>query len=336
MRLIIAVTSVATLNSTWSTVHLAHAALRLGIGVRFLEPRDFEITVSGRLVVRAFSIDPPSPGLDALSRRLTELDLPRRYVEPGPEDMLLLRVNPLRVGLLANALLAEEAGIPVVNAPMGIARTRTKAWLATLAGVPRPEGVATRSRSAAQAFAAELGEPVVVKPALGSGGYGVSLVKKGDARGLDRALDLAFAFPEGMIVVQRYLPEAEQGEKRLFWVKGQLLGAYRRQRSPGEFRHNLKQGGQPEACDLEESDRRIAASIGPHLERNGIRIAGLDVIGDKLVEVNTLNPGGIHHAERLRSQDGRGIAESTLRLLLGESPAIRDHWDEQEDPADRY
>jgi glutathione synthase len=92
-------------------------------------------------------------------------------------------------------------------------------------------------------------------------------------------------------------------------------------RHAGEFRHNLRQGGQPEPCDIDESDRRIAALLGPHLARNGIRIAGLDVIGEKLVEVNTLNPGGLHFAELFGGGDLSGRVLRQLLEATTQSPA---------------
>jgi glutathione synthase len=121
-------------------------------------------------------------------------------------------------------------------------------------------------------------------------------------------------------VIQRYLPEAEQGEKRLVWVDGDVLGGYLRRRAEGEFRHNLKRGGVAEATDITDQDRAIAARVSDALRRAGIRIAGLDVIGRWLVEVNALNPGGAFHADRLAGTHlaGTHLADAILdRLAQG-------------------
>ena len=159
----------------------------------------------------------------------------------------------------------------------------------------------------------------MVKPAIGSGGRGVFLARSIGALGgiLDRMLASTFS----PVVVQQYVPEASHGEKRLFLVDSMIVGAYRRLRHAGEFRHNLRQGGQPEPCEIDESDRRIAALLGPHLARNGIRIAGLDVIGEKLVEVNTLNPGGLHFAELFGGGDLSGRVLRQLLEAATQSPA---------------
>jgi Glutathione synthase/Ribosomal protein S6 modification enzyme (glutaminyl transferase) len=206
--------------------------------------------------------------------------------------------------------------VPVINKPEGVTRTRSKAWLATLSDVPRPATLVTASRGSAGWFARNLGTDVVVKPVDRSGGRGVRKVPFRRLDLLDEAMDLAWCAGDTQVVVQEYLPEAADGEKRLFWVDGRILGAYLRMRGRDGFRHNLVQGGRPQPCAVDDADRAIARAIGPHLRRNGIRIAGLDVIGGRLVEVNTLNPGGIHHAERFRDPDRPSIAAEAVRLLL--------------------
>ena len=112
----------------------------------------------------------------------------------------------------------------------------------------------------------------------------------------------------GPTVVQGYLPEADDGEKRIFWVDGHIVGGYLRKRAPGAFHHNLQRGGQPEATEISESDKKICDAIAPHLKRNGVAIAGLDIIGSALVECNTLNPGGVHYAESFRQHGAQTIA----------------------------
>ena len=168
----------------------------------------------------------------------------------------------------------------------------------------------------------------MLKPAAGSGGNGVGLVgPRASSRRLDEAFARARTFGDGLVVVQEYLEAAQQGEKRLVWVDGDLAGAYRRMRGPGEFRHNLKQGGVPARTTIDDSDRAIATALLPHLRRNGIRIAGLDVIGTHLIEVNTANPGGLHFASRLGpdGDDPDALARHVVRLLIGAPPTLESH-----------
>ncbi len=315
MRLVFVVSSTLVMDATWTTLHLAQGALDEGHAVLFTEPRSFEITAAGRLVVRAWAATGRSSSRAELATLLARGALPYRHTVLGPGDLLLLRVNPLTPAMLNFALVAQDRGIAVLNDPAGVARTRAKTWLATLPGVPRPPTIVSAHLSSIRHFVESLGTAVVIKPIHASGGRGVALLRWEDRRHLDATVDRCRE-NGAPVVVQAYLPSADEGEKRLFWVRGTLLGAYLRHRPPGGFHHNLHQGARPHPCAIREADRRIAESVGAHLGRNGIGIAGLDVIGDRLVEVNTLNPGGIHFAEVTAGLPTGTLARRAIRLLL--------------------
>jgi glutathione synthase len=320
LRFAFAINNVSVIDETWTTIHLAHAALEAGHEIRLVEAVDFEITATGRLVARAYSMRPPSPGRIELANRVRARILTRCYLEIQTCDLLLLRFNPPSMAWLHYAALAEAQGVTVVNSVHGIVLSRSKAWAATLPGVPRPMGVVTGSRATAHAFAARIDGPVVVKPAMGSGGRGVTLIRRSDPRALDRALDRIRSVHGTKAVIQEYVTAASDGEKRLFWVDGEVVGAYGRQRAAGAFLHNLKQGGRPEPCVLDPADIEVADALGPHLAANGIRIAGIDVIGGRLVEVNTLNPGGVHYADSFREGPGPSIADRVVARLSATLP----------------
>ncbi len=321
MRVALVLTNTASVDATWTSVHLAAAILRAGHELRILETADFEVTATGRLVARAWTVDPPLTSLTDLGEAIARQRLPRLYVDLSTCDLMLMRVNPLTPSAEQFCLLAQEKGVRVVNDPAGVARTRAKAWLASLPeGVPRPHTLVTGSRGAARAFLDSVDKTIVVKPAAGSGGRGVFLVPPRRRDVLERSLTSAAARGGTHVVLQEYLPEARDGEKRLVWVDGVLLGAYLRERAPGDFRHNLKQGARPMPCALDETDEALNRAISPHLMRNGIRIAGLDVIGGRLVEVNTLNPGGVHWADTLGDRPPGWIADQAVAQLTRPLP----------------
>ena len=316
MQIGMLISSAAVIRPTWTTAHLAHAALLAGHTVRFFEPGSMEVTVQGRVIVKAHVIDGPMDGPTEIANKLANHRLTRRYVDIGGLDLLLMRANPLTNTVQNLALMAMERGVRVVNDPTGIALTRSKSWLASLPEVPRPPTLVTTDPDSARLFAEGQSGGVVLKPALGSGGRGVMMVS--DPARVPRAMVDVTRAQAGPVVVQGYLPEAENGEKRVFWVDGRIVGGYLRKRAPGAFHHNLQRGGLPEPTAITEVDRAICSAIGPHLRRNGIVIAGLDIIGGALVECNTLNPGGIHYAETFRKQDTPSIAAQTLQLITGE------------------
>jgi glutathione synthase len=105
------------------------------------------------------------------------------------------------------------------------------------------------------------------------------------------------------VMVQRYLPEVRQGDKRVILVDGEPVGAVNRVPSAGEARSNLHVGGTAEAAGLTARDREICAIIGPELRQRGLLFVGIDVIGDYLTEINVTSPTGIREIQRLTGID---------------------------------
>lgn len=318
MRIAIAVTRAANIDVTWTTSYMIAGALARGHQVRLIEPWDFEVDSASRLLARTWAFDRP------LKRTQICADLRSRtarrcYVELNRIDLLLLRINPMDTAILSFASLVERAGIPVLHSPAALIRTCHKSYLASLSGVASPRTLVTRSSAAIHAFAAEERAGVVIKPARSSGGRAVSWVRPRDRASLDAAIATARRRGDGYLVAQEYLPDAERGEKRLVWLDGTLLGGYLRRRAPGEFRHNLKQGGLPEPCELRPEDHALVADLSPHLKRDGIWLAGIDMIGDRIVEVNVLNPGGLHLIQQFSDDDlVTPVLESLERRVSGE------------------
>ncbi len=322
MRIGFAITRAASVESTWTTVGLASAALDRGWEVRFIEPWDFEVDPVGHLIARAHAFSEPTDR-DTLAESLSTRQAPRRFVDLDRLDLLLLRAAPLHTGVLTFASLAQERDVRVVNDPAGLLRVSHKSWLAAQPGARTPATVVTRSRAAIALFYDRRPSGVVIKPARGSGGRGVSFVEASNPAALDAAFDAAKKVGDGYVVAQAYLSAARQGEKRLLWLDGEVLGGYLRRRAPGEFRHNLKQGGVPEPARVSSTDRELVTQISPALLSAGIRFAGLDVIGDHLIEVNALNPGGAFHTDRL---NGTNLAETIMGQLAQARPQPRNKW----------
>ncbi len=322
MRIAFAITRAAAIGSTWTTASLAQVALERGHTVRFVEPWDYEVDVRGRLIARSHAFDRPTSA-ERLSHELTSRKATRRYVDLERVDLLLLRSSPLDLAVLSFAQFVKERGVRVVNDPGGLLRVSHKGWLASLPGVRIPETLVTRSRASTHLFASAQYDGVVVKPARGSGGRDVTRVEHGETASLDHAFDRAREGGDGYIVVQRYLTEADGGEKRLVWLDGEIIGGYLRQRAPGEFRHNLKRGATPLPTEITDADRAAAAPVSPHLVAAGVRLAGLDVIGDYLTEVNALNPGGAFHADRT---SGTRLSERILDRLIQPPEPERITW----------
>ena len=226
-------------------------------------------------------------------------------------DLLLLRCTPLPTEAVTWATLAARAGVRVVNDPLGALVVSHKGWLAAQPRATTPETICTRSVATAEAFARDAPAGVVVKPARGSGGARVRRVPR-SAHDLFESAFVSALAAGGDVIVQHYLPQAAAGEKRLLWLDGSVVGGYLRTRFRGEFRHNLKRGGLPTRTSITSADRGLVAPLSPALLAEGIRFAGIDVIGDHLIEVNAVNPGGMYHADRL---DGTTLSDRILCQL---------------------
>ena len=301
MRIAIAVSSLARVQSTWTTAIIAQELISAGCELFIIEPSNFEVEPSGRLVARGISLSEGSTSdvggeisPSSISKAMTSQSTKRCYIQMNTLDVLILRCNPIEHGLLAFAQLVAMSGVVVANDPRYLSLASHKAFLSTVPGVPTPRGLISRDPKACHNFFQDKKRGVVVKPARGSGGIGVSFVRAGDNAGLVLAVESVRGIGDGYAVVQEYLEAASEGEKRLFFMGGRLVGAYLRERPSGEFRHNLKQGGIPVGCELDDSDRKIEESLRAHLIGVGAWLAGVDVIGGTVIEVNTLNPGGLH------------------------------------------
>ncbi len=322
MRIGVAITRASSIDATWTTVALAAEALARGWAVAVIEPVDWQVAPDGAVRARAHWFSEPLEA-EVVARALAHGLADRRVIDADSLDLLLLRANPLSPTVQAFAQLTAERGVRVVNDPAALLTVAHKGWLAAQPGVPTPPTLVTRSRAEAAVFLLDLPHGAVVKPARGSGGRGVSRVPPGDADALDRAFDVARAVDDGHVVVQAWLPEAEQGEKRLIWLDGRVLGGYLRQRAPGEFRHNLKRGGVPHPTRIADTELAAVARLTPRLQAAGIRLAGLDLIGAWITEVNALNPGGLHHTDRL---GGTHLARPILDSLVQPPTTPSEPW----------
>lgn len=304
MRLGLAITRATLVEPTWTTALVASGWLARGHALRVIESWDFEISPSGELSARAHCFDPGAHGSpEAFCEALRRRTAPRRLIRVQDLDGLWLRLNPLNTAVLTFAASAAALGVVSIPSSASLLLTAHKSYLATLADVPRPPTLVSRSRAAIHDFYDQQPDGVVVKPARGSGGRGVYRVEPRRLDSLDQAIDHVRTHGDTYVVAQAYLAEAEQGEKRVLWLDGRVVGAYLRERAQGEFRHNLAQGGQPRPCEITAQERAACATLTPHLVRAGVWLAGLDLIGGRFLEVNTLNPGGLHWIQALSACD---------------------------------
>ena len=239
---------------------------------------------------------------------LRVFDDPQRWYELGPPsqralgtgDVVLMRKDPpVDADYLHDTQLlgiAQGQGAQVVNDPQGL-RDFNEKLAAFLFPQCCPPSLVSRDATALKAFVAEHGQ-VVLKPLDGMGGRSIFRAQAGEPN-LNVILETLTQGGRHLALVQRYLPEIVDGDKRILLVDGVPVD-YCLARIPqgDEFRGNLAAGGRGEGRPLTERDRWIAAQVGPEMKRRGMRFVGLDVIGDWLTEVNVTSPTCIRELDK--------------------------------------
>lgn len=191
----------------------------------------------------------------------------------------------------------------VVNNPTEVRNNSEKLYITRFPDLVPPTLV-SRNVSAIKAFR-EKHSDIIVKPLYGNGGAGVFHVKPGDEN-LSSLLEMFFAANREPIIVQAYLKDVRQGDKRIILVDGKPVGAINRVPQDGEARSNMHAGGTPEPSKLTERDLHICRTIGDDLSARGLLFAGIDVIGEYLTEINVTSPTGL---QEIRRFDGIAIEE---------------------------
>jgi glutathione synthase len=225
-------------------------------------------------------------------------------VDLGHFDVVLIRQDPpFDMGYVTNTYLLERAAEDtlVLNHPRGIRNIPEK--LSTLGYEDlTPPSFVGRDIGAIIAFAADY-KRVVLKPAFLAGGEGVIKADSDDPGLAQAARQMIAASGKEPIIVQAFLEGVYAGDKRVFVLDGEPVGAVRRMPAAGEFRANLHVGGQAVATELDDRDQEIAARVAPLLRQEGILFAGLDVIAGRLTEINVTSPTLIQELKRFNGID---------------------------------
>lgn len=312
---------IADLKPHQTTARLAEAALAIGQEVALIDVLGLSIHAPGD--VRATAVVVAEP-LDtaAICARVAAAE--RTAVDLEGIELLLIRTSPGRdierawahqLALQA-ARLVRDAGVEVANDPVALERASSKLYSACLPADLTPQTLVTHDPAAAAAFVDRLDGPAVLKPLLGSQGRDVFFVR--DDQNLTELARLLGR--TGYLLIQEYLPEASEGDSRVLLLDGEVIAAprghaaVRRMPRAGEFRSNVALGAQVSHAKLSDDQLEVCRKAGSVLVADGIRFAGLDLIGTKIVEVNVYSTGGLVDAEIFLRVD---LATPVIEALLG-------------------
>ena len=237
---------------------------------------------------------------------------PLEHVDLASFDVIWLRQDPpFDMHYITSTHLLDRLkdDVLVVNDPFWVRNYPEKLLVLDFPQLTPPTTIA-RDLETIKSFKAKHGD-VILKPLYGNGGAGVFRLDAND-RNLTSLHELFTGFSREPLIVQKFLPDVSNGDKRVILVDGEPVGAINRVPAAGETRSNMHVGGRPEKIGLTERDLEICAAIGPLLREKGQVFVGIDVIGYYLTEINVTSPTGIQELERF---DGVNIAEKIWQAI---------------------
>lgn len=312
MRIGFIVNDVKTEEAGYTTIRLAQEAINrdhdawvIGVGDLAYDPDD-RIRARATTVVKKKYKTPVSfhaelNGRNAVRERISLEDLDVVMLRNVPSDDVISRPWAASVAV-EFARVAMRHGVIVVNDPNGLAKAASKMYFQSFPEDVRPRTLITRDNAEIKDFAREQGGTIVLKPLQGSGGASVFLVRPEDMSNINQMIDAVSR--DGYVIAQEYLPAADAGDTRLFMMNGRPLRvkgkfcAFRRIRSGDDIRSNVHAGGQIAEATIDEVGDRIAEIVRPKLVQDGMFLVGLDIVGDKLMEINVFSPGGLGSAQK--------------------------------------
>ncbi len=317
MKIGFLVNDVATEVDTAATTSLAHAASARGHTVYMLGVGDLTYFPDGHVggvATRAPDSQADTPGEylaavqgeEAVEERVTSDQLDVLWLRYNPSEEVGDRAWAHDAGILFGQI-AVRKGCIVLNHPDTLVYAVNKMYFQQFPEAVRPKTLITRDMNEITRFYEENDRRIIMKPLEGYGGANVFLADR-DEKNLTQMVEAIAR--SGYVIAQEYLPAATEGDTRLFMVNGKPLevdGKYaavrRINRSGGDFRGNLSAGAKPEKAEVGPQMLELAELLRPKLLQDGLFFVGLDVVGDKLVEINAISAGGLYSAGKLEKVD---------------------------------
>ena len=225
--------------------------------------------------------------LDSFEYGIRKLELLSNY------DVVMMRQDPpfdLSYITATHILEKLPSKTLVVNNPYEVRNAPEKIFVTNFSEL-MPETLISKDINIIKSFRDEF-KDIIIKPLYGNGGQGVFHVMPCDEN-LNSILEMFFKQSNEPLMIQKYIPDVRNGDKRIILLNGESVGAINRIPSKGESRSNMHVGGKPMKTSLTERDHFICKTISESLKQKGLIFVGIDIIGDYLTEINVTSPTGI-------------------------------------------
>ena len=213
-------------------------------------------------------------------------------------DVVLMRQDPpfgMSYITATHILETIHPATLVVNDPAAVRNAPEKLFVTQFPDL-MPPTLITSDRDAITEFRAQHAD-IIIKPLFGNGGAGVFHIGP-ENENLNALLEMFDGLYREPIIVQAYMKEVREGDKRIILVDGKAVGAINRIPEAGEARANMHAGAKPTKSNLNARDHEICEAIGPALRERGLIFTGIDVIGGTITEINVTSPTGLQEINR--------------------------------------
>jgi len=312
MKIGFVVNRISTELPQYTTTRLALAATRRGHETWLMGVDDFSNRLDGSVAAHARTAKAKKHKDVVAYLEDVQADEPTEPICVDDLDVLVIRNDPaddalerpwaVTSGILFGQLSVTR-GTLVVNDPDSLANAVNKTYFQHFPEAIRPRTLISRDSAEIAEFIDAMGGQAVLKPLQGSGGTGVFFVSSDESPNLNQMIEAVGR--DGYVVAQEALPDADEGDVRVFVMNGEPLmagghhAAFRRVNTTGDMRSNMRAGGEARQAKVTDAILEVVDAVRPKLIADGMFLVGLDIVGDKLMEVNVFSPGGLGSCEGL-------------------------------------
>ena len=261
-----------------------------------------EVIASSKIIYEINrNIQPSFKTSDLISKNLKELDL-----------IFLRQDPPFDMSYITSTFLLEyiEDEVKIINKPSEVRNAPEKLFLNHWKDLT-PETIITKNISEINCFRKKH-KKIILKPLYGNGGNGIFFIDEKD-KNFNSLIEIFLDTHPEQFILQEYLPNIKFGDKRIILINGKPEGAINRIPSEDDIRANLHVGGKATKTVISKEEMEICETIGPELIQRGLILVGIDIIGDKLTEINVTSPTGFR--EVLKYSD-INLAEKLIDGLI--------------------
>ncbi|QTE23158.1 glutathione synthetase [Polaribacter cellanae] len=304
-----------TEKPNYTTPALGYAAYKRGHEVYFIGVGELAYASRGHLSVRCKSVkdkkfNSQETYFKAVQNQefstITSEDLEVLFLRNNPADEINERDWAQNAAFIFGEI-AMRNGVIVLNHPKSLAGAVNKMYFQHFPEILRPKTIVTRDHLEIKEFFKEQKQKMILKPLQGSGGTNVFMMDKKNEHNLTQTIDAICR--DGFVIAQEYLTEATKGDTRLFLMNGEPLqvnGKYammQRVNASGDIRSNIHAGGKPQPVKITDQIMKLADIVRPKLVQDGMFLVGIDIVGDKLMEINVFSPGGLNVIGEMYEED---------------------------------